>query len=326
MPSETRKIAFVTGANGYIGNAVAKAFRRAGYKTFGLIRREEDAPDLARHEIYPIIGSPADLSFLESDIVKGTAFDVVVSNTEDRTDPTGHFAQVRAMLDAIFTRDVQKASGSKRPLVMFTSGCKDYGPMKENHGDVGLAPHTEEASPMNPPPTLRPRCSFGTSLLAERNQLFDATVLRPTIVYGHSSSLYGRLFKHAADSNSVLQVIANPNAIMHSVHVDDCAEAYVALAEHPDRDAVAQQAFNISNTHYETAQQVADALASAYGLKVEFSAPDADTPYNKVHGLANFSQWVGSDKVRAVTGWKERLPTFADGIREYRLAYEAFVK
>ncbi len=42
-----QRAVLVTGANGFIGNAVAKAFCRAGWKTFSLIRRNEAAADLA---------------------------------------------------------------------------------------------------------------------------------------------------------------------------------------------------------------------------------------------------------------------------------------
>lgn len=51
---------FITGATGYIGNHVARAFRRAGYRVFGLTRSEEKAKLLAREEIVPVIGSMQD--------------------------------------------------------------------------------------------------------------------------------------------------------------------------------------------------------------------------------------------------------------------------
>ncbi len=225
----SRKSVLVTGANGYVGNAVAKAFRGAGWKTFGLIRNAEHASDLARHEIHPVIGSPVDPSFLDG--VDKKVFDVVVSNTEDRNDPAGHFEHVEALLSRI------GASGRNagiRTLVMLTSGCKDYGKMGEKHGDADLRPHTE-ASPLVPPAALEPRASFGARLLAADDAPYDATVLRPTIVYGSSSSLYGALFDLAERSGRVLRMVGDENAVMHSVHVDDCARAYVALAEHPER-------------------------------------------------------------------------------------------
>jgi hypothetical protein len=74
---------------------------------------------------------------------------------------------------------------------------------------------------------------------------------------------------------------------------------------------------------YETARDIGEALAKSYGLTVEFVAPPEDLPFYSVHALANFWQWVSSDKLRALTGWSERKSTFVKGIEEYRLAYEA---
>jgi len=314
-----QKTVLVTGANGYIGNAVAKAFSHAGWKVYGQVRRQEVAGELAQHEIFPLIGSPEDLSFLAQ--ANNVAFDVLVACTESAQDPAGHLAKVRTMMDTVVA---QSEAAGVRPLVMFSSGCKDYGAMSEKEGDTGLKPHTEE-SPLNPPAVLIPRCELGTNLLDKRKTPYDAIVLRPTIVYGYSSSYYGALFDFAAGSKEVLRLEADPAAVMHSCHVDDCAEAYVLLAGHPDRSQVVNQAFNISGEHYETAREIGEALARSYGIELEFTAPEgpAEHYFNSVHGLANFSQWVGSDKIRNLLGWKTRRASFVQGLEQYRLAYEA---
>ncbi|WP_206665532.1 NAD-dependent epimerase/dehydratase family protein [Jejubacter calystegiae] len=82
-----QKNVLVTGANGYIGNAVAKAFSRAGWKVYGLIRRPELAQELARQEIFPVVGSPENLTFMAQ--ISDVAFDVIVSNTEISMTPPG---------------------------------------------------------------------------------------------------------------------------------------------------------------------------------------------------------------------------------------------
>ena len=315
----TQRTVLVTGANGYLGNAVARAFARAGWRTYGLVRREGAVGDLARSEIQPLVG-PSDGATLDG--LGDVTFDVVVSNTEDRSDPSGHLAAVRVMLDKAVARS--KAAG-RRPLVMFSSGCKDYGAMKQKHGDPALAPHTE-ASPLVPASAsaiLVPRCTFGARLLDKGETPYDAVVLRPTVVYGLSSSLYGSLFDLAARSRDVLTIVGDPDAVMHSCHVDDCADAYVALAEHPDRSAIANQAYNVSNQRYETAREIGEALARCYGLDLAFEAPDRDFSYGDVNWLFNYWQWVGSEKIRAATAWHERRATFANGIGQYRMAYEA---
>lgn len=312
----TQKTVLVTGANGYVGNAVAKAFARACWRTYGLVRREEAVGDLARNEIQPLVG-PSDGAIFDG--LGDVTFDVVVSNTEDRTDRSGHFAAVRVMLDKAVARS--EAAG-RRPLVIFSSGCKDYGAMKERHGDPALAPHTEE-SPLAPPDILSPRCAFGARLLDKAETPYDAVVLRPTTVYGLSSSLYGSLFDLAARSRDVLTIVGDPDAVMHSCHIDDCADAYVALAQHPDRRAIANQAYNISNQRYETAREIGEALARSYGLDLAFEVPAHESVVFDVKRIFEFWQWVGSGKIRAATAWQERRPTFADGIDQYRIAYEA---
>jgi nucleoside-diphosphate-sugar epimerase len=311
------KTVLVTGASGYIGNAVARSFAQAGWKTFGLLRNKKHAPALAKEEIIPLEGTPDDLSFLDQ--TENAIFNVIVSNTEDFNNRQAHFDNISKMVETIAQQSMKH---NVRTLVMFTSGCKDYGTMgKAKHGDPGLAPHTEE-SPLNPPEFLIPRKDFGLRLLQNSN-LYDSIVLRPTIVYGHSSSHYGHLFDFASKSDAVLEFIAEPNAIMHSVHVDDCADAYVALAEYPEQDKVINQAFNISNASYETAQEVGEALAKIYGLKFKVTRPTTDVEPRSVHSLMNFSQWVGSDKLRASIEWSEKRRTFIEGLDQYRIAYEA---
>lgn len=315
----TQRTVLVTGANGYVGNAVAKAFARAGWRTYGLVRREDAVGDLARSEIQPLVG-PSDGRALDG--LGNVTFDVVVSNTEDQTDPSGHLAAVRVMLDKAVARS--QAAGH-RPLVMFSSGCKDYGAMTQKHGDPALAPHTEKSPliPSSASAVLVPRCTFGARLLDKAETPYDAVVLRPTIVYGLSSSYYGSLFELAARSRDVLTIFSDPDAVMHSCHVDDCADAYVVLAEHPDRSAIANQAYNISNQRYETAREIGEALARSYRLDLAFEAPTQGYAHGDVYRLFNYWQWVGSDKIRAATAWHERRPMFTDGIDQYRLAYEA---
>ncbi|MBY0383042.1 MAG: NAD(P)-dependent oxidoreductase [Xanthobacteraceae bacterium] len=315
----TQRTVLVTGANGYIGNAVAKAFARAGWRTYGLVRREGAVGDLARSEIQPLVG-PSDGGALDG--LGDVTFDVVVSNTEDRTDPSGHLAAVRVMLNKAVARS--EAAG-RRPLVIFSSGCKDYGAMKQKHGDPALAPHTEESPllPSSASAVLVPRCAFGAQLLDKAETPYDAVVLRPTIVYGLSSSYYGALFDLAARSRDVLTIVGDPEAVMHSCHVDDCADAYVALVEHPNRSAIANQAYNIANQRYETAREVGEALARSYRLDLAFEVPIHEYAHGDAYRLFNYWQWVGSEKIRAATGWHERRATFVDGIDQYRMAYEA---
>lgn len=46
----------VFGALGYIGEGVAKAFRRHGYKVYGVLRDEAKKDLLLKNEIIPVVG------------------------------------------------------------------------------------------------------------------------------------------------------------------------------------------------------------------------------------------------------------------------------
>ncbi|KAJ3564259.1 hypothetical protein NPX13_g7903 [Xylaria arbuscula] len=60
------KTVLVTGANGFIGYAVSRAFVRAGWCVYGLTRRADTVDSLLAEEITPVIGSiSADLSFVD---------------------------------------------------------------------------------------------------------------------------------------------------------------------------------------------------------------------------------------------------------------------
>lgn len=324
-PNPPQKTVLVTGANGYIGNAVARAFVRAGYLTYGLVRNASSRPALNAEEIISVLGSAADPEFVSrlSTQTPIGPFDVIVSCTEQILDYVPHFDDTIALL-----RSLAEGSGRQgvRPLVLFTSGCKDYG-RTGLHGDEGLEPQTE-ASPLNPPDFAVDRAKHAIKIF-DHADLFDAVLLRPTTLYGLSSSFYGPIFDIAAKAaeKGVLNSTADPNSIMHGTHVEDCADAYVAIAE-AKKDVVKGQCYNISSHQYETLFEVADALVHEYKIEggVKHLPPPDKDGVDVVQMLIGFSQWVSSEKLRKDVGWRDKRRPFAEIVHVYRKAYEAAVK
>ncbi|KAK4113117.1 NAD dependent epimerase/dehydratase [Canariomyces notabilis] len=333
MPPKT---AFVTGANGYIGHAVSRAFVRAGYVVYGLVRSAKYAPSLALDEIIPVTGAIDDVSSHQAlaDQLPKT-LDVLVSTTEMPFDYVPHYNNTVSLLRTLAQRTLD--AGGPKPLVLFTSGCKDYG-MGENHvhGTPGLAPHTE-ASPLNAPASLADRAHNAVRILSDHGDVMAPVLLRPTNVYGRSSSFYAAFFQVATQAAAegapiVIPASARPDYILHALHVDDCADAYVALAEHYPRrkDEVAGQVFNISARRYETVDEVCRALASEYRVGLRYASEategqgaEIENPSRWPPVLIDFPQWTGSDKIRRVTGWCDKRPLFSEALHVYRLAYEA---
>ncbi|UPK91251.1 hypothetical protein LCI18_002186 [Fusarium solani-melongenae] len=110
-----------------------------------------------------------------------------------------------------------------RPLVLWSSGCKDCG-TTDLYGSPGLAPHGENSS-LNAPEILKERTTNCLRIFDDVS-LFNAAVIWPTSVFGYSSKGF-----------ETLRIPGDPNSIIHATHVDDCAEAYVTIAEHSDRSA-----------------------------------------------------------------------------------------
>ncbi len=327
MPEIKPKSVLVTGANGYIGNAVARAFVRAGWITYGLVRNPETRASLRADEITSILGSASDKAFVERSANQTKfVFDVMVSCTEQIMDYVPHYNDTVALLRALAQASNRVGI---RPLVIFTSGCKDYGTTGLD-GSEGLAPHTEESPVNNPnvPPILVARATHAMKIF-DHKDLFDAVVVRPTTLYGLSGSFYAPIFDVAAKAaeKGVLELSADPKSIMHGTHVDDCAEAYVAIADHADRSIVKGQCYNISGRRYETLEQVANALVEDYKIKggVKFLPEREKTGVDVVQMLIGFSQWVVSEKLRRDVGWRDKRQPFSEAVHTYRKAYEAAV-
>ena len=323
IPVTKPKSVLVTGANGYLGNAVARAFVRAGWITHGLVRSQGTRESLRANEIVSILGSASDKSFVERSAKQTKfVFDVIVSCTEQILDYVPHYNDTIALLRALAEAGNEVGI---RPLVMFTSGCKDYG-MTGLDGSKDLSPHTEE-SPLNAPPVLVARATHAIKIF-DHVDLFDSVVLRPTTLYGLSGSFYGPIFDIAtkAAEKGVLELTADPKSIMHGTHVDDCAEAFVTIAE-ADRDVVKGECFNISGHKYETLEQVANALVEDYKIKggVKYVTEETKTQVDVVQMLIGFSQWVDSEKLRRGVGWRDKRQPFSVAVHTYRKAYEAAV-
>ena len=323
MPKSNAKTVLVTGANGYIGNAVARAFVRAGWTTYGLVRNAQTRTYLAADEIISVLGSADDSDFIQRLQAQERTFDVIVSTTEQILDYIPHYNDTIAMIRALSTASNKAGI---RPLVLFTSGCKDYG-MTSLDGAKSLSPHTEQSS-INPPPFAIQRATHAVKVF-DNDDLFDAVLLRPTTVYGLSGSFYGPLLEIAAKAakDGVLELAADPRSILHGTHVDDCAEAYVAIAAHEDRNVVRGQCYNISGHRYETLSEVANALVQEYKIAggLKYKGVEENVGIDVVQMLIGFPQWVSSEKLRRDVGWTDRRQLFSEGLHMYRKAYQAAV-
>jgi nucleoside-diphosphate-sugar epimerase len=293
---------FITGATGYIGLAVAQAFRRAGHRVSGLARSAVAAETLMRHEVAPVLGA---LETPERYQEAAARADVIVHAAVDYTTDTGlRDAQaVRTLLGVAVEAHVPKS-------FLYTSGAWVY-------GETGDA-IADETHPERPASVVAWRPAVERMVL--RAPHLRAVVMRPGVVYGQRGGLTGAWFEGARAGR--LSVVGGGTNHWAMVHVMDLADAYLRAAE----GRVGGEIFNLADGTSATLGELAQAAASAVG----YHGTIGMTPI--AHAVADqgpvaealaLDQRISSDKARRLLGWRARHAGFIADATTYYAAWRA---
>lgn len=293
---------FVTGATGYLGLAVAQAFRRAGHRVSGLARSAAAAETLMRHEIAPVLGA---LETPERYREAATRVDVIVHAAIDYATDTGSVDQlaVRALLGA-----ATEAGEPKR--VLYTSGAWVY-------GDTGPEPADERRS-ARPPELVAWRPAVERLVLEAPH--VRGVVFRPGVAYGGRGGLTGQWFAGAQAGD--LRIVGEGNNHWAMIHVDDLADAYVRAAE----AGVAGEIFNLADESSATVGELVGAAAEAAGYRGSLGATRLTAEVAQLGPLAEalaLDQRVSTAKARQLLDWRPRHPGFAAEATTYYAAWRA---
>lgn len=295
---------FVTGSTGYIGSAVAAAFRRAGHRVFGLVRSSEKARALAQEEIVPVLG---DLAAPESFLAVARGCDVFVHCASEYSSAT--VARDRAAIDTCFA--AARDANAPRALI-YTSGVWVY-------GDTG-GRTVDEASPLNPLDLARWRVEHEQMVLAAASRELRTIVLRPGCVYGGSGGLTVPWFASAVAGE--VEMVGDGSNCWSTVHVDDVAEAYVLAAER----APGGEALNISDGGNPRVGEMVAAVASAAGIPgriLQLSPDEAAERFGAFAEGLGVHQKVANVRAKAALGWHPRHASFVSEADLYFAAYRA---
>ena len=115
----------VIGASGYIGLGIALAFRRAGYRVYGLIRNAKFSNTLLQNEIEPIVAKAFDDVQPFADLLASCS---IIIDAVGYT-PKLSVNLLEAAIQAGKTRTEDGKLSHYAPLYIFTSGimtCKFY--------------------------------------------------------------------------------------------------------------------------------------------------------------------------------------------------------
>src|SRR5215472_10151003 len=160
-PTEMR--VFLTGANGYIGSAVALALTAAGHNVRGLVRDSEKAKTIAGYGIEPVVGSLDATALLQAEARAAEA--VINAASSD------HRGAVEALIAAL--------TGSGKTFI-HSSGSSIV-------ADLAMGEPSErifdEESAVAPLPEKVARVAIDRLVLAA--PAIRAIVLCNTMIYGH---------------------------------------------------------------------------------------------------------------------------------------------
>ncbi|MBI3564560.1 MAG: NAD-dependent epimerase/dehydratase family protein [Elusimicrobia bacterium] len=290
---------FVTGATGFVGKAVAEAFRRRGHRVSGLARTAEKGRALAAAEVEPVLGDMKDpASYARA----AEAADVLVHCAAEYS--ADYQALDRRTVDALLAR----AKGPRERRVIYTSGVWLYGATGDDPVDETHAPVAAHLIPW--------RGEHEKSVLAA-----GGLVIRPGCVYGGSGSLTAMWFQGAVDGGAA-PIVGKGDNHWALVHKDDCAELFVRAAE----SGVRGELFNATDRSRATVREMAAAASRAAGkggAVKELSFAEAEKAFGFLaHGLA-LDQHVDSSKAVRRLGWEPRFGGFADDAPRYFAAWDA---
>jgi len=301
---------FVAGAGGYIGEGVAVAFRRAGYKVYGLVRNQSKVPSLLKYEIIPVVARIEDVDSYKDILIKCS----VIIDAVGMGDFSDGF--LNATNEAFSQINVNE---SEKPLYIFTSGIMTYG-----NASTGPLDETMEAKPTHQWTEDRKNFENKVFNFGKNEQAWIRTVfVRPGFVYGRSGGPIANIF-FGISKESDLVLYGSPNKRWSWVHVDDLGDGYVLIVEN-SKSTPDNQIFNLSNVDNPTYHELRVGMAKAAGwnekkYKVEYREIPPD---NRAVLVWENTVIINPHKAKEI-GWNPKHENFVSEIDIYYESWLAY--
>lgn len=282
----------ITGAGGFLGTAMTRAFIEAGH---GVRATDLERADLSVHSDLGAETMPADVT-VASDAARALAeMEVVVhaAGIFDLTAPDALLWRVNA--DAVRTV-CEAAKGARRVIHISSTGV---------YGRCGL--ETDEDSPKNAAMAYERSKRDGEQIAVQTCEALGIplAVLRPTLIYGEGSR-YGlaptmALFALRKKRGLMTLPIAGGGPVGHLVHVRDVAAAAVLLATH---DEAPGRAYNVADERPVHAGDLVRALAETSkvpinNLALPWWTTRAYSPFKAV-----VAKVVAGQNIRMARSWE----------------------
>jgi len=208
---------FLTGANGFIGGAVASVLIADGHSVRGLVRDKAKADVVAAHGIEAVIGSLDDAALLQAE---ARVSDGVVNAAN-----SGHRGAVEALIAGL--------AGSNKPLI-HTSGSSVVADRAMGEPSDRIF---HEETPIRPEPERLARVAIDRLVLDAPG--IRSVVLCNSMIYGNAlgvpaQSVQLPVLAQQARASGVARYIGRGLNRWSNVHIADVASLYVlAVAKAP---------------------------------------------------------------------------------------------
>jgi nucleoside-diphosphate-sugar epimerase len=276
---------FLTGASGYIGNAVAERLLAAGHRLTGLARSDAAANRLTAAGIEPVRGDSSDPATVGA---SARAADAVIS-LATTYDPAIDGPAIDAILEGL--------AGSNKPFI-YTSGIW-------SHGDTG-GKVVDETSPPKPAELVEWRQAVEARVRDAAQRGIRTVVIRPAIVYGRGGGIPAGSVDSARHQGAAQYVGTGENR-WPFVHVDDVADLYLlALEKAPPGTLL----LGVSGPSYPV-REVAEAASRGAGADGRTTAWPIEEARKKLGAYADalaLDQQASGMRAQELLGWRPRRP------------------
>ncbi|KAM9957621.1 hypothetical protein ACTFIW_012587 [Dictyostelium discoideum] len=292
------KNVLILGSSGFIGSELSLGLVRNGFKVYGLTRRQENADQLLRNEIIPIV---ADVREIEKWLPIALKVDIIIEAIADLTDYRTPFKIQEALLKVY--------NEKPNTIFIYTSGVVVYGDIKNNNNNENGA--NDESTPYFSHKFIDWRIQIEKTY----KEVLGAIIIQPTFLYGKDQSVASYYFEAATKSKDSIKIFGDENCVKGFIHIFDLVNFYQLVI----KNALELKGQTlIANSYNEKIKDVVTCIAS-------FSGNLSNKPIEYLSKLENsfftefltYNQNVSSSKANSLIGYYPLQPSLTDGIERY---------
>ncbi|WP_138470268.1 NAD(P)-dependent oxidoreductase [Poseidonocella sp. HB161398] len=268
----TQPLYLVTGAAGFVGNALVTHLAQQGVRVRAMVRRESQAAALASRVEEVVIGDLQDPASLGPAVegVAGIYNIAAVFRSDSIPDATFYDINaegVRRLMEAAI------AAGVPRVVHCSTNGV---------HSHIAQPPASETA-PFNPSDVYQDSKLKGEMIAMEyfRSGRIRGAVIRPAMIYGAGDQRTLKLFRMI--SKRQFFYVGKGNALTHWVDVKDLARSFELAMM---REEVNAEAFLVAGESYQPLRDCVREIAS----QLQVPEPKLHLPVAPVMALAHLTE------------------------------------